>query len=187
MQLTPQVVLLLALIALCVSILVLYLIRLYNALIFMRNNAEKAFANIDVLLQQRFDEIPNQSVLVNAATEHENELLNYLTFLRNQNESSDSLSQWQQRLHHLNRSFSLVNRVTMHKENYPSLVSNDLFIAFKQRVLEFENKISESRIFYNDCATLFNDTLMLIPNRLLMSPFGMVELELLNQLDPKNR
>lgn len=186
MEVTPKLALLIALIALCITILALYFVRLYNGLIFMRNNAEKAFANIDVLLQQRFDEVPNQNLLVNAATTHEKELLDHITFLRSHNKVDKSSDQWQQRLHHLNRSFNLMERVKIHKEDYPNLTSNDLFIAFKQRILELENKIAESRKFYNDCATLFNDTLMPIPNRLFMRPFGMIELELLTKANPKN-
>lgn len=36
-----------------------YFIRIYNQLVMMRNNVDKTFSNIDVLLKQRADEIPN--------------------------------------------------------------------------------------------------------------------------------
>lgn len=150
----------------------------------MRNNAEKAFANIDVLLQQRFEEIPNQAALVDGATKHEKELLNNLTLLRKQLYNTSSSPLWQQRLHHLNMVFSGFERIALHKEDYPRLTSNDLFIHFQQRLVELENKIAESREFYNECATLFNDRLLLIPNRLLMIPLGIVELELIRNLNP---
>src|ERR1700677_2486166 len=39
--------------------LVMYLVTLYNGLIAVKNNVDKAWANIDVLLKQRHDELPN--------------------------------------------------------------------------------------------------------------------------------
>jgi LemA protein len=35
-----------------------YLVTLYNGLISVKNNVDKAWANIDVLLKQRHDELP---------------------------------------------------------------------------------------------------------------------------------
>jgi LemA protein len=37
----------------------LYLIIIYNGLVRLRNDGNRAWANIDVLLKQRHDEIPN--------------------------------------------------------------------------------------------------------------------------------
>lgn len=185
MEITPQIILLLALLVLCVVMVGVYLIRLYNDLVFMRNNAEKAFANIDILLKQRFQEIPNQLALVAGATEHEKELLRYLAEARGQNESGhNSLPMWQQRLHHLNMIFGGIDRAALHVEDYPRLTSNDLFIQFQKRVAELEEMIADSREFYNQCATLFNDKLMLIPNRYLMALVNVTSLELLNKRKP---
>jgi len=187
MNISLQVALITALLVLCMVILLRYLIRLYNSLIFMRNNAEKAFANIDVILHQRLQEIPNQRLLVKGASKHEKALLNDLAVLR-ENSGTDELSTvWPKRLHHLNKFFSKFKRLTLHEEDYPSLTSSDVFNSFQKRILEFENMIAESRAFYNDCATLFNDKLMLVPNRQLMTPFGLVELELMHRINPIKR
>ena len=39
--------------------ILLYLIIIYNELVRLRNDNDRAWANIDVLLKQRRDEIPN--------------------------------------------------------------------------------------------------------------------------------
>ena len=187
MAVTPQVVLPIALLVLSVTILITYVVRLYNGLIFMRNNAEKAFANIDVLLQQRFQEIPNQISLVEGATRHEKELLRHITNLRRPNNSVSLSPLWQQRLQHFNVVFSELKRISLHEEDYPRLTANDLFIHFQKRLVEINNIIAESREFYNECATLFNNRLMLIPNRQLMTPLGIVELELMHRFTPTKR
>ena len=50
-------ILALLLIALAV-VAVVYLVRIYNGLVVLRENVRKAWANIDVLLTQRHDELP---------------------------------------------------------------------------------------------------------------------------------
>ena len=50
----------LIIIVLLVIIFVVYFIMMYNSLIRLRNNIDKAWSNIDVLLKQRMDELTNQ-------------------------------------------------------------------------------------------------------------------------------
>ena len=57
-------------------------IAIYNRLVFLNNNADKAFANIDVLLKQRADEIPNLIEVVKQHTGFEQSVLEKLTKLR---------------------------------------------------------------------------------------------------------
>ena len=46
-------------VAFAVFALLLYIVGVYNQLIFLARESDRYFANIDVLLQQRHDEIPN--------------------------------------------------------------------------------------------------------------------------------
>ena len=39
--------------------MLLYLVIMYNELVRLRNDNDRAWANIDVLLKQRHDEVPN--------------------------------------------------------------------------------------------------------------------------------
>jgi LemA protein len=40
------------------AVVVIYLIAIYNGLVTLKHNVSKAWANIDVLLKQRHDELP---------------------------------------------------------------------------------------------------------------------------------
>ena len=40
------------------AVIVVYAITIYNALVQIKHNVSKAWANIDVLLKQRHDELP---------------------------------------------------------------------------------------------------------------------------------
>ncbi|MGH7964282.1 MAG: LemA family protein, partial [Candidatus Binatia bacterium] len=51
--------------------LVGWLVGVYNGLVMRRNDVDKAFANIDVLLKQRADQIPDLMRVVQTAMNHE--------------------------------------------------------------------------------------------------------------------
>ena len=53
----------------------LYLIIIYNGLVRLRNDGNRAWANIDVLLKQRHDEIPNLVETVKGYLQHERQTL----------------------------------------------------------------------------------------------------------------
>ena len=52
------------------------LARSYNQIIMLKNNADKTFANIDVILKQRADEVLNLVQVVKATALNENTVLN---------------------------------------------------------------------------------------------------------------
>ena len=53
----------------------LYLIIIYNGLVRLRNDGNRAWANIDVLLKQRHDEIPYLVETVKGYLQHERQTL----------------------------------------------------------------------------------------------------------------
>ncbi|MGA7906424.1 MAG: LemA family protein, partial [Candidatus Sulfotelmatobacter sp.] len=52
-----------------------YAIILYNELVRLRNDNDRSWANIDVLLKQRHDEIPNLVETVKGYMQHEQQTL----------------------------------------------------------------------------------------------------------------
>ena len=59
------------------------LVTIYNGLVLVKNNALKAWSNIDVLLKQRHDEIPKLSGACEGYMKHEKETLAKVIALRN--------------------------------------------------------------------------------------------------------
>src|SRR5256885_9302278 len=55
--------------------LLTYVVMLYNELVRLRNDNDRAWANIDVLLKQRHDEIPNLVETVKGYMQHEQQTL----------------------------------------------------------------------------------------------------------------
>ncbi len=72
-------IILLALLAVAV---ISFLINLYNKLVLLKFNVDKAYSNIDVVLKQRADEIPNLVSVAKSFMNHEKDILTRLTELR---------------------------------------------------------------------------------------------------------
>ena len=80
-------------IAVVAVIFVGYFIGIYNSFIMLKHNIEKAWANIDVLLKQRFDELPKLVASVKGYMKHEKSLLVELTKARTQSEKAASIQE----------------------------------------------------------------------------------------------
>lgn len=57
------------------AVVVIYCIMTYNSLVSIKNNVEKAWANIDVLLKQRNDELPKLIDTCKVYMAHESQTL----------------------------------------------------------------------------------------------------------------
>ncbi|MGA8767140.1 MAG: LemA family protein, partial [Candidatus Acidiferrales bacterium] len=60
-----------------------YLVTIYNGLVAVKNNVDKAWANIDVLLKQRHDELPNLLEVCKGYMKYESDTLQRVTQARN--------------------------------------------------------------------------------------------------------
>ena len=58
-----------------IAVIVLYMVMTYNSLVSIKNNVAKAWANIDVLLKQRNDELPKLIDTCKAYMAHESQTL----------------------------------------------------------------------------------------------------------------
>ena len=57
------------------AVVIIYFVFTYNSLVTIKNNVSKAWANIDVLLKQRNDELPKLIDTCKAYMKHEQETL----------------------------------------------------------------------------------------------------------------
>src|SRR5579859_8237977 len=73
--------------------LLIYTVILYNGLVRLRNENDRAWANIDVLLKQRHDEIPNLVETVKGYMRHERQTLEAVTQARAASINAASIGQ----------------------------------------------------------------------------------------------
>ncbi len=64
------------------TLLIAYVVAVYNILVRLANNINKAWSNIDVILKQRHDELPKLVQVCNSFMTHERETLESVTNAR---------------------------------------------------------------------------------------------------------
>jgi LemA protein len=141
-----------------------YFVRIYNGLIALRENVRKAWANIDVLLTQRHDELPKLVETCKRYMAYEQETLERVMQARNAvfkaqgrgdvtalGAAEDQLRQG------LGRLFAVA-------ENYPELKADQGFRHLQSRITELEEAIADRREFYNESVNLNNIRLQTVPD-----------------------
>lgn len=151
-------------------------IRIYNQLVMMRNNVDKTFSNIDVLLKQRADEIPNLVKVLKESMNYERSVLEELTTLRTNYLSSNNMNE---KINLNNDIDKTIKSIFAISENYPTLKSNNDFILLQKRVSELENMITDRRELYNDSITIYNIGINEFPSVILAKIVGYHKLNLL--------
>lgn len=149
---------------------ILYLGILYNGLVALRNDIDKSWANIDVLLKQRHDEVPRLVDVCKGYMRYEQETLKSLIEARSRYLSAATLSQKAQASGSLTAS---VNKLFAVAENYPALQANVSFLELQKRITELESQIADRREFFNDAINLFNTRIQQMPDAVVARIFGM--------------
>src|ERR1700678_3355548 len=137
-----------------------YGVILYNELVRLRNDNDRAWANIDVLLKQRHDEIPNLVVTVKGYMLHEQQTLLAVAQARTASISAASIKQKAQAdlmMTGALRGFFAI------AENYPQLKANGNFLKLQTRITELEERIADRREFFNDDVNTYNTRIGQIP------------------------
>jgi len=142
----------------------IYAVIVYNGLVRLQNEIGRAWANIDVLLKQRHDEIPNVVACVKGYMDHERQTLEAVTQARTASINASSISQKAQAdvlLTGALRSFFVV------AEQYPQLKADQNFLALQKRISELEERIADRREFFNDDVNTYNTHIAQLPDVLM--------------------
>ncbi len=138
-----------------------FFLSIYNSLVEMKNNVGRSWANIDVMLKQRHDELPKLVKVCEAYMQHERAIFDKLSEARGALAAARSVGQRAEAEGQLTRALGQFFAVA---ENYPDLKANQSFSALQSRISELENSIADRREFYNDSVTLFNTRIQQIPD-----------------------
>jgi LemA protein len=140
----------------------------YNAIVALRQRIDKAWANIDVVLKQRHDQLPNLVAAVRGVMAFEREVLTQVTQARaaysptapipDQAVTSDATS-------------SAVRSLFAVVERYPDLKSQANVQDLQEEIERLESMIADRRELYNDQVYRYNTSIGQIPGVLLASFF----------------
>ena len=144
----------------------------YNRFIKLNNKVEERKSQIDVLLNQRFDLLPNLVETVKGYAKHEKTTFEELTKLRSIHDKDGfSIEQTEK----INKGFSKLIAVA---ENYPDLKANAQFMSLQASLQDIENRLNYARLDYNSSVTKYNNLVQTIPSNIIAKIFLFKEKEL---------
>jgi len=138
-----------------------YFVIIYNGLVRVAKNVDKAWSNIGVLLKQRHDEIPKLIKVCEGYMKYEKDTLEKITRARTAAMSARNVEESgkaEQSLSGLLRGLFAV------AENYPDLKTSRHFSELQRRISYLESQIADRREFYNDSVNAHNIRIEQIPD-----------------------
>lgn len=156
-----------------------YAITIYNHLVTLKHNVSKSWANIDVLLKQRHDELPKLIEVCKQYMGYEKDTMERIIKARSAvasaREKTDvgalGAAETQLRLG-LGNLFALA-------ESYPDLKADQTFQHLQSRITGLENSIADRREFYNEAVNNNNVRIEQFPDVIIARFFNFKEATLL--------
>lgn len=146
----------------------IYISSIYNGLVNLRKNIQRAWSNVDVLLKQRYDELPRLVATVKGYAKHEKEVFEQVTKARSAFDKCNSVTDFAKadRVMH-----DTVTKIFVLAEDYPELKADGAFIKLQGRISEIEDHIADRRELYNDWVTQYNTRIEQVPDVMVASLF----------------
>lgn len=165
------------LVILCVA--AVYSIVIYNALVAVKHAVAQSWANIDVLLKQRNDELPKLVSVAREYMSYEQQTLDRVTQARTRAETAQrtgdmaalGAAEGELRLG-LGQLFAVA-------EAYPELRANEVFNQLARRISGLESAIADRREFYNAAVNRNNVRIEQFPDILVARALGFKSFDLL--------
>jgi LemA protein len=170
-----------------IAALIVYFVGIYNGLVGLRENIKVAWANIDVLLKQRHDELPKLIETCKRYMQFEQETLEKVMRARASVDQASAagnvaaVGAAEQQLR------SGMTRLFAVAESYPELKSDATFKQLQGRITALEESIADRRELYNDQVNLNNIRVKVFPDVLIAQQFGFRPAQLLEFTEEEKR
>ena len=162
-----------------VAVLLVYGIGLYNHLVNVKHAVSKAWANIDVLLKQRHDELPKLVEVCKQYKQFEQSTLQKVIDARSQVHAARE----HQDVAALGKAEGALRaglgNIFAVAEAYPELKANENFMQLQNRITSLENGIADRRELYNESVNINNVQIETFPASIIAGLFGFGEKPLL--------
>ena len=140
-----------------------------NNLVALQEQMKSSWAQVETVLQRRYDLIPNLVATVKGYAEHEKELFENVARLRSQWSAAQTLPEKTKAAGEMEGALA---RLLVVAENYPDLKANQNFRDLQFELSGTENRISVERQRYNETVRAYNTRVRQLPTSLVASFFG---------------
>lgn len=151
-----------------ILLMVFPLIGMYNNLISMEQNVNRAASNIDTNLQRRSDLISNLVETVKGYAAQEKDVFKDVADARSKLAGAQRIDEKAQANEELTGALS---RLLVVVEKYPDLKSSQNFKDLSVAIEGTENRIAIARQDYNDSVNNYNTSIRKFPNSIIASMF----------------
>jgi LemA protein len=138
----------------------------YNAIVALRQRIDKAWANIDVVLKQRHDQLPNLVAAVRGVMAFEHDVLTQVTQARAAYSPTAPIPD---QAVTSNATSSAVRSLFAVVERYPDLKSQANVQDLQHEIERLESMIADRRELYNDQVYRYNTSIGQLPGLMLAS------------------
>ena len=149
-----------------IAIVVGYAFMIYNNLISLKENIKKSWANIDVILKQRHDEIPKLVAVCESFAQFEKGILDRLMKARENYFGAKGVGKKAEASAQITAALQGIFALA---ESYPELKTNQNFMQLQARISHLEETLADRREFYNDSTNNYNIRIQQIPDVLVAS------------------
>jgi LemA protein len=146
------------------TLVIIWLILIYNGLVKSRNKVEEAWSGIDVQLKRRHDLVPNLVETVRGYAAHERETLALVTQARSEAMAARTRAEVEPVEARLGTALAQVNALA---EAYPELEAAESFRRLQGELAATEDEIQAARRIYNSNVQDFNTRIQVFPNNLI--------------------
>jgi len=157
------------------AILVIFImitVGVNNTIIDRDETVIQSWANIETVLQRRYDLIPNLVNTVKGFASHEKELLTEVTRLRSQWGKAKASGNTAQSVKTAGMLEGALGRLMVVVEKYPDIKSNQNFLALQEELSGTENRISVERRRYNGAVASYNKYIRKYPGVIIATIRG---------------
>src|SRR5271157_5546811 len=161
-----------------------YLITIYNSLVRLKNDIDKAWANIDVLLKQRHDELPKLIETCKGYMQYEQKTFQLITEARTSFMKANTVGEKAQADNLISGALKSLFAVA---ENYPELKANNNFMQLQNRISELEERIADRREFFNDDVNTYDIRIQQLPDVFIAGMLGLQRKDLFKVTEEDRR
>ena len=169
---TPQAVAAAFAVGLVVAIVLFLLVTSYNAVMALRQRIDKAWANIDVVLKQRHDQLPALVSAVRGVMAFEADVLTDVARARAAYSPTEPIPD---QAVHADETSRAVRSLFAVVEAYPQVRSNENVLDLQNEIERLESMIADRRELYNDQVYRYNARITTLPIMLIAPIFGWLE------------
>lgn len=165
-----------------IVLIAIWFISVQRSLVALDENVNNAMSQIGVQLTSRFDALTSLLDLVKGYNEHEyktlSDVIKMRTSINGHSKATDVDAQE-------NMITETMGKIMAVAESYPDLKANTNYQNLMNSLNEYENKVRQSRLIYNDTVTKLNRTIRMFPTNIIAPIFGIVSRDYLKTEEKK--